>query len=67
MKIKYFNDTDTALIEFLEGGIEETRELSEEVYVDLDKDGNLLSLTIEHAKARARLPEVQFEEVIAEP
>ncbi len=36
MKIKYFNDTDTALIEFTDKQVEETREISENIYIDLD-------------------------------
>lgn len=63
MKIKYFKDTDTALLEFSDRGITETREVSENVYIDLDKDGNLVSMTVEHAAESARLPEVAVEEV----
>jgi uncharacterized protein YuzE len=63
MKIKYFKDTDTALLEFSERGVEETREVSENIYVDLDGDGNLVSMTIEHAAEIARFPEVVVEEV----
>ncbi len=63
MRIKYFKDTDTALLEFSERGVEETREISENIYVDLDGDGNLVSMTIEHAAVSARLPEVLVEEV----
>lgn len=63
MKIKYFKDTDTALLEFSDRGVAETREVSENVLVDLDEDGNLVSMTVEHASERANLPEVAFEEV----
>ena len=49
MKIKYFKDTDTALLEFSDRGVAETREVSENVLVDLDEDGNLVSMTVEHA------------------
>jgi len=63
VKIKYFKDTDTALLEFSDRGITETREVSENVYIDLDKDGNLVSMTVEHAAESARLPEVAVEEV----
>ena len=62
MNVKYFRDTDTALLEFSQHAIEETRELSENVYVDLDKDGNLVSMTIEHAQETASLPNVVVEE-----
>jgi uncharacterized protein YuzE len=63
MKIKYFTDTDTALLEFTDRPVAETREVSENVLIDLDEDGNLVSMTVEHASERARLPEVAIEEV----
>jgi uncharacterized protein YuzE len=63
MKIKYFRDTDTALLEFSDGQVVETREVSENIYVDLDQDGNLVSMTVEHAARSASLPEVAVEEV----
>ena len=63
MKVKYFKDTDTALLEFSDAAVDETRELSENVYVDLDKNGNLVSMTIEHAAATAQLPQVSLEEI----
>jgi uncharacterized protein YuzE len=63
MKIKYLRDTDTALLEFTEQQVAETREVSENVLIDLDEDGNLVSMTVEHASERARLPDVAIEEV----
>ena len=60
MKVRYFKDTDTAVVELVDSPIEETRELNENVYLDLDADGNLVSLTIEHARERANLPEMVF-------
>ncbi|MEX2182352.1 MAG: DUF2283 domain-containing protein [Gemmatimonadaceae bacterium] len=63
MKVKYFKDTDTALLEFSEGLVDETREISENVYVDLDKQGNLVSMTIEHAARVAQLPQINLEEI----
>lgn len=62
MNVKYFKDTDTALLEFSSQPIEETREISENVYVDLDKSGNLVSMTIEHAAEVAALPRINLEE-----
>jgi len=63
MKIKYFNDTDTALVEFTENPVEETREISENVYIDIDKKGNLVSMTIEHARTTARLPNISYQQI----
>ncbi len=63
MKVRYFSDTDTALVEFVNKKIFETREINENIYVDLDEEGNLVSMTIEHAKANAGLREFSYQEV----
>lgn len=63
MNVKYFRDTDTALLEFSDAAVAETREISTDVYVDLDASGNLVSMTIEHAARVARLPQVRIEEI----
>jgi uncharacterized protein YuzE len=63
MNVKYFADTDTALIEFTTRPVQETREVSANVYVDLDDTGNLVSMTIEHAQRNANLPTVVVENV----
>jgi uncharacterized protein YuzE len=60
MKILYYTDTDTALIEFSNAAVDETREVSEDVYLDLDAEGALVSMTMEHAKERANISEVSF-------
>lgn len=65
MKVRYFSDTDTALVEFVDKKIFETREINENIYVDLDEEGNLVSMTIEHAKSNAGLREFSFQEVTA--
>ena len=64
MKIKYFEDTDTALVEFTDHAVLETREISENVYVDLDSNGNLVSMTIEHVQENANLQEIAFEQMV---
>jgi uncharacterized protein YuzE len=63
MNIRYFADTDTALLEFSSQEIAETREVSENVYIDLDGSGNLVSMTIEHAAEHAKLPAVTVEQI----
>ena len=63
MKIKYFNDTDTALLEFTDNQVEETREISENIYLDLDAGGNPVSMTIEHAKTTAHLPDIVYQQM----
>ncbi|MBI5968252.1 MAG: DUF2283 domain-containing protein [Deltaproteobacteria bacterium] len=63
MKIKYFSDTDTALVEFSDKEVYETREINENIYIDLDKDGSLVSMTIEHAKEQANLDELSYQQI----
>jgi uncharacterized protein YuzE len=66
-EVKYFSDTDTALVEFTENEIAETREISENFYVDLDRQRNPVSMTIEHARTNARLQEFWYQEVPRPP
>ncbi|MEA3359081.1 MAG: DUF2283 domain-containing protein [Thermodesulfobacteriota bacterium] len=66
MRVKYFSDTDTAHLEFLDNDVYETREISENIYVDLDQNGNLVNMTIEHAKTNAGLGEFSYQEMIAQ-
>ena len=63
MKIKYFSDTDTALVEFSEREVTETKEINENIYIDLDASGNLVAMTIEHARQQASLPYLSYEEI----
>ncbi len=63
MKIKYFEDTDTALLEFSEHPVFETKEINENIYLDLDEHGNLIGMTIEHALSQANINEVSFQQI----
>ena len=63
MKVKYFPDTDTAHVEFTGRDVRETKEIGENIYVDIDVNGNLVSMTIEHAKANAGLWEFSYQEM----
>ena len=63
MKVKYFSDTDTAHIEFTDRRVHETKEISEYIYIDVDEKGNIISMTIEHAKANAGLSEFSYQEI----
>lgn len=63
MKITYFSDTDTALMEFSDNAVMETREINDNIYIDLDKDGGLVSLTVEHARDQANLPDLSYQQI----
>ena len=65
MKIKYFQNTDTLYIELRRAEISETRDLDENTMLDLDRDGNICALTIEHARERTDIPAFSYEQVTA--
>jgi uncharacterized protein YuzE len=65
MKIKYFSDTDTLYIEFKASPVAESRDLDENTVLDLDRDGHICAITVEHAKDRADIPQFSFEQVAA--
>ena len=65
MKIKYFQDTDTLYIEFRPGKVVETRDLDENMLLDLDGAGNICSITVEHASDRADILHFSFEQIAA--
>jgi len=56
MKVKYFTDTDTLYIQLSDRPAAQTTELNENVLLDLDQDGKVVSLTIEHAASAAGRP-----------
>lgn len=60
MNIKYFEDTDTTLVELGSGTATETRELSENIYADFDASGNVVSITVEHASEHTELSEFSY-------
>jgi uncharacterized protein YuzE len=66
MKVKYFSDTDTALVEFTDNEVVETKEIGENIYLDLDRNGNLVSMIIEHARNNAGLQEFSYQEIIGQ-
>lgn len=67
MKVRYFEDTDTALVEIGTASVQETRELSPDLYVDLDAEGRVVSITIEHVSRQGGPGEVTFERVATSP
>jgi uncharacterized protein YuzE len=63
MKIRYYQDTDTAYIEFSEDTVSETQDINEDILIDLDEHGNLVGMTIEHAKAKANISEFSYQQI----
>lgn len=65
MTVRYFAKTDTLYIELRPGNVTETRDLDEDTLVEYDAAGRLCAITLEHARARAALPQFSFEHVAA--
>jgi uncharacterized protein YuzE len=64
VKIRYFQDTDTLYIEFRSAQVAETRDLDEDTLLDIDADGKICGITVEHAQKRVEdIPNVSFEQV----
>ena len=52
MKLQYFKDTDTLYLEFKNSNIIDTRELDENTLLEIDDNGNICAITLEHAIER---------------
>ncbi|MGI8496251.1 MAG: DUF2283 domain-containing protein [Gemmatimonadaceae bacterium] len=65
MKVTFFADTDTLYIEFKAGQIAETRDLDENTLLELDAEGRVCALTMEHATERTGIPAFSYEQVAA--
>lgn len=65
MRVKYFPDTDTTLLEFSTRPAIETRELNENIYLDLDGQGRVVSMTIEHASQSTDVEEFLYQRISA--
>ena len=65
MKIRYFSDTDTLHIVFRVAKVAETRDLDENTLLEVDTQGNICAITVEHASERAGIPEFSYEQIAA--
>lgn len=65
MKARYFQDTDTMLLQFSTGEVAETYDLNENVLVEVDKAGRVVAMTIEHAKDQMDVGEFTYQLAVA--
>jgi len=63
MQIKYFEDTDSLYIQFNNNRVAETKDLDRDTIMDLDKDGVLVGITIEHAKEKTNIFDLSFQQI----
>jgi uncharacterized protein YuzE len=61
MQAKYFQDTDTLLLTFSKHEVADTFDLNEDVLIEVDKDGRVVSLTVEHAKQQTDVNEFSYQ------
>lgn len=65
MKVRYFEDTDTLYLELSDREPTQSEQLNENVLLELDKDGKVVGLTIEHAKQAQGKLDFSYETVAA--
>ena len=63
MRIKYFEDTDTTLLEFSSEPPIETQEINENVFIDFDEKGRVVSVTLEHVGQFANMQELIYQRI----
>jgi len=63
MKIKYFEDTDTLHIKFNDELVSVSIDLDEHMQIDLDAEGSVCKITLEHASQRTDISEFAFEKI----
>ncbi|WP_374760252.1 DUF2283 domain-containing protein [Dyadobacter pollutisoli] len=66
MDIRYFQDTDNLLLVFNQNTVASTEDLNENLLVDLDANGNPVSMTIEHAKTFTNVQGLSFQQISAD-
>ncbi|NEP58824.1 MAG: DUF2283 domain-containing protein [Symploca sp. SIO2G7] len=61
MKLQYFRDTDTLYLEFKDSDIIDTRELDENTLLEIDDNGDICAITLEHASERTDVNQLTTE------
>jgi uncharacterized protein YuzE len=60
MRVEYFEDTDTLQITFKEGVVADTFDLDENTLIERDAAGELVTMTLEHARDRTDLESLLY-------
>lgn len=64
MKIRYFADTDTLYVQLNDRKVVDTQELNENTLLDLDAEGNLVTITLEHARETVNVLDFSFQQAV---
>ena len=65
MKMSYFDDSDTLYIEFRAGDIVDTKDLDENTTLDLNSNGDVVAITLEHASQRTDIGQLTLNGIAA--
>jgi uncharacterized protein YuzE len=65
VRVQCLEDTDTLYVVFKDAEVRETKDLDEKTLIEFDGQGNLVSMTIEHARERVDLGSFSFQPVLA--
>jgi len=65
MKARYFQDTDTLYFELRATEVTDTRDLDDDTILDYDAQGNVVGITLEHARSKIGSDKVEFEMIPA--
>lgn len=66
MKIKYYKETDSLYIDLSSRPGVESKEISEEIVLDYDADGNLVGIDIDNASHKIDLKEIILSKIPVE-
>jgi len=60
MKLKYYPETDSLYIDLSSNPGTDSKEVADGVVIDLDSDGNVVGIDIDHASEKIDLEDLSF-------
>jgi uncharacterized protein YuzE len=60
MKLNYYPETDSLYIDLSAGTSVDSKEISEGIVLDYDKEGNLVGIDIDNASRKVNLDDISF-------
>ena len=63
MKLKYYPETDSLYIDLSSNPGTDSKEVADGVVIDLDGDGNVVGIDIDHASEKIDLEDLSFSKI----
>ena len=63
MKFKYYPETDSLYIDLSSKTSTDSKEVADGVVIDLDSDGNIVGIDIDHASKKIDLEDLSFSKI----